>query len=63
MLLYTTRSDRKILNRVLKTDTNVPAIAVVLMKRNVLLGSRSPAARSGNPCERGDLVQVQDFDA
>ena len=62
VVFYTSRSERKIFGRALKTQHNSFAV-VVLEKKNFLLGKRSPAAWRCNPCEGGMLVQDQNVDA
>ena len=59
MLFCTSRSDRKILDRVLKSKETL----AVTVQWNFLLGLRSPPAPIDDPFERGELVQVQDVDA
>ena len=61
VVFNTSRSERKILGRALKTQHKSFAIAV-LEKKNFLLGQPSPAAWKHNPCEGGMLVQDQNVD-
>ena len=61
MLFHTSRSDRKILDRVLRKKKSVPLVMVV--SANFVCGLRSPAVWSESPCEHGEVVQVQDVGA
>ena len=62
-LFSTPRSDRKILDRVLKRLKNCPAIAVIVpVKTSFLLGQRSSSAKSCTPSEGGALDQAKDVD-
>ena len=61
VVFNTSRSERKILYRSLRTQHHSFATAV-LVKKNFLIGLRSPAASRCNPCEGGMLVQDQNVD-
>ena len=62
VLFYLSRSDRKILDRVLKSK-HMSSHVTVLAETNFLLGLRSPAALFDDSFECGELVQVQDIEA
>ena len=61
LLLYSSRSDRKIRDLVLMINNTL--LVTVLAWMNFLLRWRSPAAQIVHSFQRGELVQVQDVDA
>ena len=61
VLFYLSRSDRKILDRVLKSK-HMSSHVLVLAETNFLLGLRSPAALFDDSFECGELVHGIVFD-
>ena len=61
VLICTSRSDRKILDRFLRSQQNI-SVVTELAKRNCLLGWRSPATPIGLSFGQGEHGHVQDVD-